>query len=227
MKLYELAFACYVYGCISNYDTSYRDLLESTNRSPDLTIVGHRMALLEWLNKWGCRQFAKSYHDLASAEISDWYENFAANLPPSQKTLLELSNVEINTAVRAFDNLVQRKASMRRNKSRNESVVTVGRTGAAKILFAIRPNVFPPWDEPIREQLGESYFDYLVIVKAALVEFDRECTRNGIKLSNLPEFLERPTSSLVKLIDEYFWVTITNKFQVPSSDTLLQWANWE
>ena len=76
MKLSELAFACYIYGQMSDYDSSYLHFLEATNHALDLKVAEHRIELLKWLNKWGCRQFAKIYYHLASEEIETWYEEF-------------------------------------------------------------------------------------------------------------------------------------------------------
>ncbi len=69
MKLAELAFACYVYASMTDYDSSYIDFLGKVGKDLDLTDADHRQALITWLNQWGCRQFSKECHELASNEI--------------------------------------------------------------------------------------------------------------------------------------------------------------
>jgi len=232
MKLFEIAFACYIYGQMSDYDSSYCDFLKATNHKPDIKIAEHRIELLKWLNKWGCRQFAKNYHRLASEEIRTWYEQFNGLLFPTRKTLLELSDDEAAVASKAYADLAERKASKRNTKSGGKSDVMIGPTGAAKILFAIRPNALPPWDDPIRPRLkldgsAKSYVSYLGIVKREIEELGKACERNGYSLLDLPKLVDKPTSSLAKLIDEYFWVTISRKCPAPASDSLARWATWQ
>ena len=117
MRLSELAFACYIYGRISDYDSSYHDFLKAANHAPDLRLESHRIELLKWLNKWGCRQFAKEYHRLASDQIAAWYEQFNSQLISKDKTLLNLSDDNINSTSTTFDELAKQTASKRANKS--------------------------------------------------------------------------------------------------------------
>lgn len=232
MRLSEFAIACYIYSHISDYDTSYRRFLKATNNAPDLRIDEHRLELLKWLNMWGCWQFAKDHHGLASDEIRDWFEEARTWLFTADKTLLEISERQIESASAAYEKLAKRTASIRTNKSGGKFNVLVGPTGAAKILFAIRPKSLVPWDDPIRKRLGldgsaNSYVVYLGIVRAKLEELDEACERNGYNLSDLPELVNRPTSSLVKLVDESFWATMTRQWSAPTKETLARWATWD
>jgi len=98
--------------------------------------------------------------------------------------------------------------------------VEIGPTGTAKILFALRPNALIPWDEPMRKELtlnglDSHYEKFLNIVRRHIEELNQACITRGHSLSALPQLLNRRTSSLVKLIDEYFWVTISRKCPVP------------
>ena len=74
MELSELAFACYIYERIGGYDEALYKFIENTKPNLDIMKSEHRIELLKWLNKWGCRQFAKEYYILASEEIKCWYE---------------------------------------------------------------------------------------------------------------------------------------------------------
>ena len=231
MRLAELAFACHIYAPMTDYDSSYRHFRQKTTPQLDLKNNQHRMALIEWLNAWGCRQFARAYHDPASEEIHSWYQPFDACLFSPDKSLLKLTNSDLALVEQAYAELVVRTASMRKRHGGGQTKVTIGPTGTAKILFALRPNALVPWDEPIRRhfQLSNSahaYIKYLQIVRENLEKLDQACKELGYRLSGLPELLNRPTPSLTKLIDEYFWVTISRKCPAPASDELSRWAKW-
>jgi len=114
-----------------------------------------------------------------------------------------------------FNNLANKIAS-KRKLNKKKIIVKVGPVGASKILFALRPNVFPPWDTPICKELkytmsGEGYVIYLKDVQNHLLTLNRECHSSKISINNLPVILKREKSSLPKLIDEYNWITITKK----------------
>ncbi len=104
-------------------------------------------------------------------------------------------------------------------KDGRPSIVTVGATGAAKILHALRPKVLPPWDDPIRAALGldgsrDSYLVYLADVQENVRGIEAEAAALGI--TNVPMALGRPRSSLPKMIDEYYWITLTRGHAPPS-----------
>ena len=216
---------------MSDYDSSYRSLLKATRPQLDLGIENHRYALLKWLNIWGCRQFAKKYHELASNEIKDWYKKHSEYLFDKDRLLMYLTDNDINSVNNIYSDLASRTASKR--KLRNKlSKVKIGPTGTAKILFALRPNTFIPWDQPIRVKLeldgtAVSYCNYLRKVRNHLNELNKDCIRNGIELNELPRLLNRSRSSLAKLIDEYYWVTITNGCQAPGEKELQRWVSWQ
>jgi len=231
MKLHELSFACYVYAGMSDYDSSYSRLRSETSPQIDLSIQEHQLALLRWLNDWGCRQFSKDHHALAANEISLWYKDFSPRFFSPQKTLLSLSNVELNFVQEAFGNIMHRTASMRKTRNKQISRIEIGPTGAAKILFALRPDALVPWDIPIRSDheldgTAVSYRSFLIIVRDHLNELNSECEKYGTNLKDLPVLLGRPESSLVKLVDEFFWVTITRKCLPPSIGLLTRWNEW-
>lgn len=225
MKLADLAFACYVYGQLSNYDGSYVELLEATNRCPDLSVAEHRRALLKWLNDWGCRQFALKYHEDASQEVLSWHNEFSSKLIPRNRTLSELTSDEVGCIQEAYQSLSKRKASVRA-KNGKEVAVSFGPTGASKILFAIRPEAIVPWDTSIRDSFGVSYGKFLEEARSMLKELETACRENGLQLADLPQRLKRPHSTPAKLIDEYCWITITNKCPAPDLETLNRWVEW-
>jgi len=231
MKLAELAFGCYIYSHMSDYDSSYVRFLESTKPQLDLQLEHHRMSLLKWLNNWGCRQFAREHHMLASEEIRKWYQESGAQMFPADVTLLSLSNEDLAQVEQAYARLVSRTASRRRMNNDTETRVEIGPTGASKILFALRPLALIPWDDPIRKRFGVdgsacSYTKFLRNVRTILNKLEQSCEEKGYIITDLPNLLGRPTSSIAKMLDEYFWVTITRGCPVPPEDEISRWTTW-
>jgi hypothetical protein len=231
MKLGELAFACHVFGLMSDYDSSYKQFLDSTHPIIDLRSDVHLKALLKWLNAWGCRQFAIEYHTLASNEIKEWYSEFNQHLLPLDATILTMTEKEFKLVERAYASLVEKTASYRNLYGERKSLEKVGPTGAAKILFALRPNALIPWDGAMRKEFGfdgsnHSYGEYLRKVRNDLESVSLECKRNGFELKDLPIKLGRLNSSITKLMDEYHWVTITRRCPAPSKEELRLWMDW-
>jgi hypothetical protein len=177
MKLAELAFACYIYSHMSDYDSSYVSFLNSTTPQLDLQLEHHRTYLLKWLNNWGCRQFAREYHTRASEEIRIWYQESGARMLPANATLLSLSNEDLAQIEQSYARLVSRTASRRRMNNGTETRVEIGPTGASKILFALRPSALIPWDDPIRKRFDAdgsacSYTNFLRNVRTNLNELE-------------------------------------------------------
>ena len=156
MKLSNLAFACYIYSRMTDFDSSYEKLLSTTQPQLDFHSEEHVSMLLEWLNAWGCRQFAKDYHGLAAQELAEWYDTIGNQIFDKDKALLELSDQDLNLVDRAYGSLINKTASMRRTAAGNSVRVEVGPTGAAKILFAWRPQALIPWDDPMRARQANS-----------------------------------------------------------------------
>ena len=172
-----------------------------------------------WLNKWGCRQFAIAHHPTAARELGEWGSRWLPLLPKPGASLSKLKPRQLEVTADAYADVKEREASRRPTKSGGVAIVTVGATGAAKILHALRPKVLPPWDEPIRAALGldgsrDSYLAYLVDVQQQVRGIEAEAATRQI--TNVPRALGRPRSSLPKMIDEYYWITLTRKLVPPS-----------
>jgi hypothetical protein len=109
--------------------------------------------------------------------------------------------------------------------------VIFGPVGTAKIFFALRPNALMPWDRAIIGGLklkgsAGSYRQYLQKATKWLNDLNGKCQKQGFTLADLPSQVGRSTSSLPKLIDEYLWVTITKKCQLPTKGMFERWAKW-
>ena len=230
MNLFDLAFTCYVYGSFTTFNKSYKSFLKATANKVDLLNPEHREALIIWLNKWGCRQFSLEYHKMASGEILSWCKEGHARLIPKDKKLWELTETELRRISIIYDELAKKKASKKMRGS-NLLTITIGPTGASKILFALRPEVAVPWDEAIRNGLkhmgdGDSYVKYLEQVRSEIESLSISCNKNGIEMFQVPQKLGRDEATIAQLIGEYLWVTETKKCYPPSLKTIQRLAKW-
>jgi hypothetical protein len=230
MTLSELSFACYCYGFLTREDKAYLKFLQVTHGTPNFRNSAHRMAIIKWLNKWGCRQFTKRHHRQASRKLLTWYEQNARRLFPRTKNIWELSNPDYEVIKNTYRSLKGLTASSHRRNGRSYRV-RFGPVGAAKILFAIRPLGLAPWDNDIRKNFSlsvsaESYVTYIRKISQILEDLQPTCYANGFEISDLPQKLLRPHSSVPKLIDEYFWVTITKKWKLPDRIVFHNWSHW-
>jgi len=169
-------------------------------------------------------------HDATTASDSlvRWADAWLDKLPAPGTHLTDLSVPELERALRAYDALRVSVASQRHLGTDSSADVTYGPTGAAKTLFALRPNVFPPWDDPIRVHGAyaadaSGLLAYMLDVARSLHELSAEA---GVSVPDLPALVGRPSSSPPKLIDEYNWVVVTRGCPPPTSDEIAQWARW-
>lgn len=230
MNLYELAFTCYIYNFFTTFNQTYKELQKATDYAVDLKQKIHRKALIVWLNKWGCRQFALNYHDEASNELLAWYQEGHIEKLTRNKKLWELNLKELSQVGDVFNSLVCRVAS---RPDTNGKVVTktFGPTGASKILFALRPDLTVPWDSYIRINLGfsgdgNSYVEYLKRLIEEIEELNESCLKNGHYLHEVQMIIKRDESTIPQLVGEYFWVIETRKCYPPDRETIKEWAEW-
>ncbi len=191
----------------------------------------HAKELLRWLNRWGCRQFAVEHHVAAGQMLAAWSKTWEDRLPASDALLSDLDLGALEVVADSYADLKSRQASERRLSGERISTVTVGPTGAAKILHALRPKALPPWDAPIRVALHwegsrGGYLGFLFSVQDIVRGIEREAAKVGIAASEIPRALGRPASTLPKMIDEYSWVMITRGHKPPSPEEIRQWAEW-
>ena len=230
MNLYELAFTCYIYNFFTSFNQTYKELQNNTDDSIDLIKEGHRKALIVWLNKWGCRQFALDYHAEASGELLSWYQEGYIVKLSRNNNLWDLNEQELDQVGEIFETLVSKIAS---KPIRGDRVIpkSFGPTGASKILFALRPNITVPWDSYIRDGLGysgsgSSYVEYLKRLIEEIKELKESCIKNGHLLEAVPKIIGRDTSTVPQLVGEYFWVVETKKCYPPEKDMIQNWTKW-
>lgn len=219
MRLSDLKWACSMYGQLTGYDTSLATLRGRTGDVLDPYNAQHRSALFTWLNSWGCRQFALEHHaTTASDSLVEWADQFLSLLPARGVPLTDLTVDQMRECARAYDVLRSQAASYRILPGGKTSRVTYGATGAAKTLFALRPDAIPPWDDPIRAAIKASgdlgsFRVYLTSVSTQLRSLADEA---GRPVSALPALVRRPDSTPPKLIDEYNWIVITKGLHPPA-----------
>ena len=191
-------------------DSSSRKLAEATSGHVDLAIPAHRAAVITWLRAWGCRHLRRADTTRTSEALRTWWNDWGARLPADHETLTGLGEAELALAGQAYDAMRTTPAAHRTVRGR-ELDVGFGDTATGKLLFALRPQVFPPWDEAIRLAFGrpgggDAYARLLRLSAAAL---DGLARRLAVPVGGLPETLGRPGSSPPKLVDEYLLIRIT------------------
>jgi len=115
-----------------------------------------------------------------------------------------------------------------------------GETCAAKALHALRCRALPAWDAYIRERQaperrpgdtpGEVYCRFLCQVRDHILELKEDVERMNYCLADVPKLINRLDDrydvSLVKIVDEYYWTTITLGHKVPDLNQLEEWLRW-
>ncbi len=200
MRLFQLAYACGIYGV--GFDSALSRFRCDVGPQFDIGDAVHRMRLLKWLNDWGCRHLAKTQHSMVSDALFAWAQTQCfAEMPSRNTPLLQLSNADIDAVGKCFDDLATRVAVERKT-----------------------------WDASIRQPAnssGLSYSDFLtrrVIPDARSLLAD--AARFGIPPEKLAITVGRPKASIAKLMDEYYWVTVSQGQTPPTMEKLKQWATW-
>jgi hypothetical protein len=199
------------FGGATGVDASSQRLASATGEQVDLGVGAHRVAAIIWLRAWGCRHLRRADTAKTDEALRVWWQEWAGRLPGVPETLTGLGGALIESAGEAFAALRAAPAASRSVQGINLDV-SFGDTAAAKLMFAIRPRAFPPWDAQIRAAFGwragggDAYADMLRLSAAAL---DGLAQRLAVPVSDLPEILGRPGSSPPKLVDEYLLIRIT------------------
>jgi hypothetical protein len=209
MSRVEIARYLAEFGALAGADASSRKLARATRGQVDLAVEEHRIAAISWLRSWGCRHLRRADTPKTSDALRTWWEDWGAQLPGDQETLTGLGEADLVLAGRAYGALRAAPAASRTVKDRDLDVA-FGDTASAKLMFAVRPQVFPPWDEAIRLAFGrpggaEAYVRLLQLSATAL---DGLAARLAVGVSDLPEALGRPGSSPPKLVDEFLLIRI-------------------
>lgn len=204
MTLFELSLAHYLYNKIESYDESLTEFLnDPKNKNFDFHDDEQTIALLEWLNKWGCRNISKASYSTLCKKLPIWW---------NQNNLFHFKKDEASVS-RIFNSLMNIIVS-----EDNERTVTFGPTAASKALFIIDKDYFIPWDQEIRKKTknspdGKGYYNYLTNSKNEFNELLIRLTESGIVWEKQKTLFQNYISD-TKLIDEYNWITKTKKIKL-------------
>jgi hypothetical protein len=190
-------------------DGATRRLHAATGGQVDLTNPAHRLAAITWLRAWGCRHLRRADTPLTEEALRTWWTAWNGSLPGDQATLTGLGEDELLSAALAYDALRGSPAARRRVQG-SDLDVAFGDTATAKLLFAIRPRVFPPWDEAIRLAFGKpgGSAAYVRMLRLSAAALEGLAGRLAAGVSELPEILGRPESTPPKIVDEFLLIRI-------------------
>jgi len=231
MKLGELAFACYIFD-----NGEYANFLKAA-KSLDLNKDEDCVTFIKLLNRhWGCRRPEVS-HEKAGRKLKIWHKKWAERLFGKNKNLYKLKQNDLDLAAAAYEELLQCKVKYATKKNGELRSISFGPTTAAKILFFLRPKALPLWDNAIKDKLiqrnsidgsGKAlYKSYLKHAKHIVLDLRKDCEKHGFELAELPRKLNKPAYiTIPKLIDEYYWITITRKTVPPAREDLQCWLKW-
>jgi hypothetical protein len=197
------------FGALAGSDAASRRLRDATGGRVDLGVEAHRAAAIEWLRAWGCRHLRRADTARTAEALRTWWAAWGGGFPPEQATLTGLDEATLTSAGRAYDALRTVPAA-RRRAAGGEVDVAFGDTATAKLMFALRPQVFPPWDEPIRLAFGKpgGGAAYVRLLRLSAAALDGLARRLGVPVGELPEVLGRPGSTPPKLVDEFLWMKV-------------------
>lgn len=209
--LFGLAYTARLFRAV-DYGANYDNFRQQVG-SLDLTNEHHASLLLDWLNSWGCRIDRGTLPEFA-AGVASWSQEWASCL--SAIPLLNLPDAEMQVFGDAYESL--RGAVM-------------GSTATAKTLFALRPETAIPWDDAIRREFeladnGTGYLQMLRRSQQELSELVAETDRLGVPGTAIAQLIGSPDRTLARLLDEYHWITITRRYEIPTADELCQWLTW-
>lgn len=228
MEISHIKLCSLIYYIITGYDKAYIEL-RKIPAPLDLNKDDHCKHILDFLRKWQCRQFAadKENEKITLKSIESWveqYQNLLAIL--NDKDIFAIKNDFIESFQECFINLAESKACVKKNGT----ATNFGCVGAAKFLFAFRPEIFFPWDNEIIRYYENcdrefNYCTFMIKMKENLNNLKNECEDKEIKLESLKKEIEKSRRILnkteldfnltyPKLIDEYNWVTITKKLNI-------------
>ena len=190
-------------------DGATRRLQAATGGRVDLNDDAHRLAAITWLRAWGCRHLRRADTPRTDEAIRTWWAAWGGRLPGDEATLAGLGEDDMATAGLAYDALRAAPAARRTVKG-SDLDVAFGDTATAKLLFAIRPQAFPPWDEAMRLSFGKpsggaAYVRMLRLSATALAEL---AARLAVPVGELPGRLGRPESTPPKIVDEFLLIRI-------------------
>ncbi len=197
------------FGGYTAPDKSWAALLAATGPGIDLSLAAHRVAAHRWLNAWGCRiRYPRDGEpQVFDQGLAVWWDRWHTALPEHETRMGGLTDERIAELGDCFGDLTATPAAISRS---------LGPTAASKLLYALRPNSLMPWDDMIAQGLHgardrAAYVAHLTLGRGWALDLLAEA---GTGEPELVAALDRPGSSLAKLLDEYCYLVHTRKWSV-------------
>ncbi len=190
-------------------DAATRRLVSATGGRVNLDLAAHRAAAITWLRSWGCRHLRRADTARTDEAMRAWWATWGRHLPGEHASLTGLTEGDLAAAGQAYEALRAAPAASRSVQGR-EVDVAFGDTAAGKLLFAVRPLVFPPWDELIRLAFGRpgGSAAYVRLLRLSAAALEGLAGRLSVPVGDLPALLDRPASTPPKLVDEFLLVRL-------------------
>ena len=188
-------------------DSSVERLWSATGGQPNPSKAAHVAALRVWLNAWNCRiPYPSGGHDPLVASLDAWWRKHRRRLV--DVPLVELDDRGLDAYADAYADLVDLEAGV----SNIGRVRSLAPTASSKLLWVLRQQTACPWDAAIAKAGGQGsgkagYHNHLGKAR----DWSRVITAAAIKrgIDNIPAHVGRPHSSLVRIYDEWCYVTFT------------------
>ncbi|MCA1218396.1 hypothetical protein [Streptomyces sp. 8L] len=180
---------------------------DETSREMDLSGREDRVAMLRWLNSWGCRiRYSRlGEPDLFDIGIRDWSARWSAAMVGTTARMSELTDEEIATAGECYADLVTLPIGI---PGRPRSL---GATAASKLLHRLRPHAFMPWDEAIARQLhgARDHCAYMAHQRLGRAWARRLLAETDLDERGLAAAVDAEDRTLPKLLDDYCYIRYT------------------
>lgn len=192
-------------------------LREKVGLHPDFLDQRHALAVLLWLNEWGCR-IRKSQFGAIAIGLSEWFDRQRHQLPRGE--IQALQHHELDAVAAAYGELL--------------AITEFGPTTAAKALFAVCPAAAIPWDKAIQNEFGlvgrdaGQYRGMLERSREEAKALIADAARCGVvDHQTIMDSLGSQARTIPELLDQYHWITITRRHLIPNRDDLKRWMAWE
>lgn len=192
-------------------DDAFNVFLSKCNYNLDLSNLKHIDELINWLRKWGCRSLSIGSNKTTKESIRTWYNSNKKIINTFKEDLhaIDLNNYK-KDIIYIYYELSNSIAAHRKTFP-----IFFNDVATSKILFAINPRFFVPWDRDIinmfiSEHKIRNYYEYLYFVQEKVIELKKDCKKNNIKFDKLFDIFktdgfERRHESYAKLIEEVIY----------------------
>jgi hypothetical protein len=188
-------------------DTSLEALVVATAGAPNPSRLDHVVALRIWLNAWNCRiPYPGDGVDLLVSSLDGWWRRHRRQLPDGP--LRDVDDRGLDALAGAYSDLARLPAGL----NRHGRLRSMAPTASSKLLWVLRPETACPWDVAIAKAGGQGseiagYANHLRKARAWSRLITIEAAARGI--DDVPAHVGRPRTSLVKVYDEWCYLTIT------------------